>query len=53
MRWAFLVVGLGVLAGCGVDGAPEKPEPRASSQPAPRINVEVSGTAEVGVVGSF
>jgi len=45
MRWALLIVGLGVLVGCGVDGAPERPEPRMS--------VEISGTAEVGVVGSF
>ncbi len=45
MRRVLLVLAMGVVAGCGVDGAPEKPEPRMS--------VEVSGTAEVGVVGSF
>jgi len=45
MRGLLLVLGLAVLAGCGVDGAPERPEPRMSA--------EVSGTVEVGVVGSF
>ncbi len=45
MRLVLMVLALGVLAGCGVDGAPERPEPRMS--------VEVSGTVETGVVGSF
>jgi len=33
-----------VLAGCGADGAPERP--------APKSGVSVSGTVKVGVVGS-
>ena len=45
MRSVLVVLVLGVLAGCGVDGAPERPEPRMSA--------EVSGEANVGVVGSF
>ncbi|WP_323768660.1 argininosuccinate lyase [Marinovum sp.] len=36
---------LAVLAGCGVDGAPERPEAEAPLQ------VEISGTAEVGIAG--
>ncbi len=45
MRLIPIVLALGVVAGCGVDGAPEKPEPRTG--------VQITGTAEFGVVGSF
>ena len=45
MRCVLMILALCVLAGCGVDGAPERPEPRTG--------VQISGTAEFGVVGSF
>lgn len=44
MRWIGLVALL--LAGCGVDGPPEPVEGRKSG-------LSVSGTAKVGVTGSF
>ena len=37
----------GLLAGCGVDGAPEKPEPKV------KTGVTISGTVEVGVAGTL
>jgi len=42
MRW-LLVVTVLMLAGCGVDGPPEPV----------KTGVSVSGTASVGVTGSF
>jgi predicted small lipoprotein YifL len=44
-RGLFAVALLGFLAACGVDGPPERPEPR----PAPGITV--TGSAEIGVTG--
>ena len=35
------------LAGCGVDGAPTRPEPQ------PGIGVTVSGSAEIGLKSEF
>ena len=48
MRLAVLsgLLGVAFLAGCGVDGAPVPPEPKSTG-------VSLSGTVEVGVVGSF
>ncbi len=46
MRAALLAATL--LAGCGADGPPVAPEPRAAPAAGPRI--DVSGTAEFGVV---
>ena len=46
MRIAFLfALGL-VLAGCGVDGDPERPAER----PAAKTGVSISGDARIGVV---
>ncbi|WP_416914656.1 MAG: argininosuccinate lyase [Roseicyclus sp.] len=36
---------LGWLAACGVDGPPERPEPR------PSAGITVTGTAQIGVTG--
>ena len=36
---------LGWLAACGVDGPPERPEPR------PGAGITVTGSAEIGVTG--
>lgn len=36
---------LGFLTACGVDGPPERPEPR------PTPGITVTGTAEIGVTG--
>ena len=36
---------LGWLAACGVDGPPERPEPR------PSAGITVTGAAEIGVTG--
>jgi len=36
---------LTALAACGVDGEPERPEPRPASA------ISVSGTAEIGISG--
>lgn len=43
---AFALVLL--AAACGADGPPEPPEPDA-----PRTGVSVSGTATIGISGSF
>ena len=40
---ALMVAAL--LAGCGVDGAPTRPEQR------PAAGVSLSGTAEIGITG--
>ncbi len=40
-----LLAALALLAGCGVDGAPERPESN------PPVGVTISGTAEVGISG--
>jgi hypothetical protein len=37
------------LAACGVEGSPNRPEPKPES--APEAGVTVSGYAEMGVVG--
>ena len=46
MRFAVLggLLGMAILAGCGVDGAPVPPDPKSTG-------VSLSGTVEVGVVG--
>lgn len=45
-KWACLI-GLSVLAACGADGAPERPERDKPIEP----GVRISGTASIGVVG--
>jgi hypothetical protein len=47
LRLVAAALALGLLAACGVDGAPERPEPR----PAP--GVTISGTVSVGVAGTL
>ncbi|MDJ0827513.1 MAG: argininosuccinate lyase [Rhodobacter sp.] len=48
MRRAVLLGLLtGLLAGCGVDGPPEPPEPKQ------KPGVSVTGTVEVGVSGTL
>jgi len=42
-----ILLSAGLLAGCGVDGAPEKPEPKV------KTGVTISGTAKVGVTGTL
>lgn len=42
-----IMLGAGLLAGCGVDGAPEKPEPKI------KTGVTLTGTAKVGVTGTL
>ncbi len=44
-RAALAALGLALLAGCGADGAPERP--------APKSGVTVSGEARIGVVRSW
>lgn len=48
---AFVLLALGLLAGCGVDGAPERPDP-GSGVPGGLlggISVAVTGSAEAGI----
>lgn len=45
-----LVVLLAVLAGCGVDGAPQRPVEEPLQQ---KVGVSVSGDATVGVVAEL
>lgn len=47
MKHVFgILILIGVLAGCGVDGAPVPPEPR-------QTGVAVTGTLETGLTGTF
>lgn len=41
-----LLLTLGVLAGCGADGEPVRPEGPAQSA----VNLSVTGKAEIGIV---
>ncbi|EPX82796.1 hypothetical protein [Salipiger mucosus] len=43
MRPLLAICVLGLLAACGADGEPERPEPRRP------IDISVSGTAEIGI----
>lgn len=47
MRFLTILAALAALAGCGVDGAPTRPEKKQSTP----IGVTITGKAEVGVVG--
>ena len=47
LRLIAATLSLGLLAACGADGAPERPEPR----PAP--GVTLSGTVSMGVAGTL
>ncbi|WP_139840040.1 argininosuccinate lyase [Pseudoruegeria sp. SK021] len=44
IRLMFVAGVLAILAGCGVDGAPERPEPKS----APASGVSVIGSGYVG-----
>ncbi|WP_417718564.1 argininosuccinate lyase [Salipiger sp.] len=48
MRALLAVFGLALLGGCGADGEPVRPEPRAKTG---AINIDISGSAEIGVRG--
>ncbi len=47
IRFLPTILSLALLAGCGADGAPERP---SASEPASTTGVTVSGYATVGVV---
>ncbi|WP_341863462.1 hypothetical protein [Gymnodinialimonas sp. 57CJ19] len=47
MRYVVILAVL-TLTACGVDGEPERPE-RAAHQP----GISISGTAEIGISGTF
>jgi hypothetical protein len=45
IRCLAVALALGLLASCGADGQPERPDPR------PQTGISVSGSVEVGVTG--
>ncbi|MBF9058907.1 argininosuccinate lyase [Rhodobacterales bacterium HKCCSP123] len=47
LRLIAATLALGLLAACGADGAPERPDPR------PAAGVTVSGSVSVGVAGTL
>ncbi|RJL02817.1 argininosuccinate lyase [Paracoccus aestuarii] len=46
---AIVVVAALVLSGCGVDGPPERPEPRLQQQ----IGISIGGDARIGVAANL
>jgi hypothetical protein len=46
IRTILMVAMLAGLSACGVDGRPTAPEPR------PATGLTITGTAEIGIVGS-
>lgn len=46
MRFLSVLVLSGLLAGCGADGEPVRPEKKSDAA----IDLSVSGTAEIGIV---
>ncbi len=46
LRIAALAALLALMAGCGVDGPPTRPEPA----PAPAPGIDISGEGRIGVV---
>ncbi|PZX16605.1 hypothetical protein LX81_01977 [Palleronia aestuarii] len=49
MRITVILLCLAALAGCGANGAPERPGPGIADGP----NIDISGTASIGVAGGF
>jgi hypothetical protein len=47
LRMIAATVALGLLAACGADGEPERPEPR------PAAGVSIGGTVSVGLAGTL
>lgn len=47
MRFLAICAALSVLAGCGVDGAPTRPEKKQGTP----FGITLTGTAEIGITG--
>lgn len=46
MKLIAALVGLGLLAACGVDGPPTRPEKKETP-----LGLSITGTAEIGITG--
>jgi len=55
MRTLLVALGLAALAGCGLDGPPERPDPAPREEAGtdtPQSRVTIGGSGYIGVSGS-